>query len=274
MPPSPTEIKAIIFDIGGVLVGSPLFAINAYEEKHRLPFQYLNVAITAQGHNGAFQRFERNELDLYTFYAQFGKELSDVQANNRHYTRFCQARKMDVPPLPTSLKIDGRELFGEMMRQSLNVDPKMAYAIAKLRSTGRYKLAALTNNFAPPTSLPASASSPGTKAPTLDEELDHLGLGSKQHEIRDLFDHYIESAKVGMRKPDPNFYKYALDLLHVEPQQVVFLDDIGHNLKVAQVLGIHTIRVNSRDSTQALLALERITNLPLLPNQPSKSSKL
>ncbi|KAN0064096.1 hypothetical protein ACQY0O_003260 [Thecaphora frezii] len=197
MPPSPTEIKAIIFDIGSVLVGSPLFAINAsYEEKHRLPFQYLNVAITAQGHNGAFQRFERNELDLYTFYAQFGKELSDVQANNRHYTRFCQARKMDelVPHLHS---VDGRELFGEMMRQSLNVDPKMAYAIAKLRSTGRYKLAGLTNNFAPPTSLPASASSPGIKVPTLDEELDRLGLGSKQHEILNLFDHYIESAKVG-----------------------------------------------------------------------------
>ncbi|EPQ27295.1 uncharacterized protein PFL1_05218 [Pseudozyma flocculosa PF-1] len=268
MSPNP-NIKAIIFDIGGVVVGSPLFAINAYEKDHGLPFQYLNVAITAQGHGGAFQRFERNELDLYSFYRQFGHELSNVEANNRHYTAFCKARGMDVPALPKELKIDGRDLFGQMMRRSLQVDPKMSHAIQKLRATGRYKIAALTNNFAPPTapSTPAGERGASGPAPSLEEELDHLGLGAKQDGVKNLFDEYIESAKVGMRKPDPNFYRYALDLLKVEPSQTVFLDDIGHNLKAAKDLGIFTIRVNSKDSTDALRQLSKVTGLELLPDR-------
>lgn len=44
------------------------------------------------------------------------------------------------------------------------------------------------------------------------------------------------------RKPDPEFYKHALDLLKVQASEVVFLDDIGPNLKAAQKLGITTIR--------------------------------
>jgi len=44
------------------------------------------------------------------------------------------------------------------------------------------------------------------------------------------------------RKPDPEFYQHALDLLKVQASEVVFLDDIGPNLKAAQKLGITTIR--------------------------------
>ncbi|KAJ1021687.1 hypothetical protein NDA16_003823 [Ustilago loliicola] len=195
--------KAVIFDIGGVVVGSPLFAINRYEKEHGLPFQYLNVAITAQGHGGAFQRFERSELDLYTFYRRFGEELSNVEKNNEAYTKFCKSRGQD---------------------------------------SGKFTIAALTNNFAPPTEIPADAQTSAAKAPSLEEELEHLGLGGSHYELRKMFDHYIESAVVGKRKPDPEFYKHALDLLKVEASEVVFLDDIGPNLKAAQKLGITTIR--------------------------------
>ena len=67
--------KAVILDIGGVVVGSPLVGINEcvgrgeerrgeacadgpacrYEKMYGLPFDYLNVAITAAGREGAFQ---------------------------------------------------------------------------------------------------------------------------------------------------------------------------------------------------------------------------
>ncbi|SPO48395.1 uncharacterized protein PSANT_06084 [Moesziomyces antarcticus] len=262
--------KAVIFDIGGVVVGSPLFAINRYEKEHGLPFQYLNVAITAQGRGGAFQQFERSELDLYTFYRRFGQELSDVEKNNAAFTKFCQSRGQEVPKLPTKLKVDGRELFGQMMRTSTTVDPKMRTAIMRLKETGRFTVAALTNNFAPPTQVPASAEGGGGKAPSLDEELQHLGLGSSQDQLRKLFDFYIESAVVGKRKPDPEFYEYALNLLKVKPSEVVFLDDIGPNLKAAQKLGITTIRVDSSDSTPALAQLSKLTGVPLLESANSK----
>ncbi|CDW99882.1 hypothetical protein [Sporisorium scitamineum] len=126
--------KAVIFDIGGVVVGSPLFAINRYEKEHGLPCDYLNVAITSQGHGGAFQQFERRELDIYTFYRRFGEELSNVEKNNEAYIKFCKSRGQEVPKLPTKLNVDGRELFGRMMKQLTKVDPKMRNAIMRLKA--------------------------------------------------------------------------------------------------------------------------------------------
>lgn len=63
----------------------------------------------------------------------------------------------------------------------------------------KFTIAALTNNFAPPTEMVADAQSSAVKAPSLEEELQHLGLGESQYELRKMFDHYIESAVVGKR---------------------------------------------------------------------------
>ncbi|CDU22550.1 uncharacterized protein SPSC_01180 [Sporisorium scitamineum] len=266
--------KAVIFDIGGVVVGSPLFAINRYEKEHGLPCDYLNVAITSQGHGGAFQQFERRELDIYTFYRRFGEELSNVEKNNEAYIKFCKSRGQEVPKLPTKLNVDGRELFGRMMKQLTKVDPKMRNAIMRLKASGKFRIAALTNNFAPPTELPNAPHDGAAKAPTLEEELEHLGLGESQNDLRSMFDLYIESAVVGKRKPDPEFYKHALDLLKVQASEVVFLDDIGPNLKSAQKLGITTIRVNSNDCTPALAQLSKLTGVQLLDDGSPPSAKL
>lgn len=114
--PRPRNIRAIIFDIGGVVVGSPIAGVNVYEREHKLPHNWLNVGITSYGESGAFQRFERSELDLYTFYERFGEELSDTERLNGWYSAFCKSRDMDVPSkLPHQHKVDGRELFGIMM---------------------------------------------------------------------------------------------------------------------------------------------------------------
>lgn len=53
----------------------------------------------------------------------------------------------------------------------------------------------------------------------------------------------IESALEGTRKPEEQFYLKLLDRLKMNPEEVVFLDDIGRNLKTAQKMGFHTIKV-------------------------------
>jgi putative hydrolase of the HAD superfamily len=80
-------------------------------------------------------------------------------------------------------------------------------------------------------------------------------------EIMALFDLVIESSLVGARKPEPRFYQLALERLGIEPQQAVYLDDLGINLKPARALGMTTIRVES--PRQALAELERVLGLPL-----------
>ena len=58
-----------------------------------------------------------------------------------------------------------------------------------------------------------------------------------------------------MRKPDPRFYELACATLGVEPEEAVFLDDLGVNLKPARVLGMHTIKVTDPDAALAELEL-------------------
>ncbi len=69
-----------------------------------------------------------------------------------------------------------------------------------------------------------------------------------------LFDAVLESRVLGVRKPDPRFYELACATLGVEPEESVFLDDLGVNLKPARRLGMHTIKVTDPDVALAELA--------------------
>lgn len=62
-------------------------------------------------------------------------------------------------------------------------------------------------------------------------------------EIMGLFDHVIESSKVGLRKPDPRIYALMCEALDVDPKACVYLDDLGINLKPARQMGMTTIKV-------------------------------
>ena len=78
-----------------------------------------------------------------------------------------------------------------------------------------------------------------------------------------LFDAVLESRVLGVRKPDPRFYELACERLGVFPEECVFLDDLGVNLKPARALGMHTIKVT--DPAQALDELGRLVGLALDP---------
>jgi putative hydrolase of the HAD superfamily len=82
----------------------------------------------------------------------------------------------------------------------------------------------------------------------------------------DLFDVVIQSAVVGVRKPDPRFYLMACTALEIRPSAAVFLDDLGVNLKPARALGMYTIKVV--DPLDALIELEAVTGLDLRSERP------
>jgi putative hydrolase of the HAD superfamily len=60
-------------------------------------------------------------------------------------------------------------------------------------------------------------------------------------EMDDLFDGVIISARVGIRKPDPEMYRMGAAALDLEPAQCVYVDDLGGNLKPARALGMATV---------------------------------
>ena len=87
------------------------------------------------------------------------------------------------------------------------------------------------------------------------------GRGLYVAEVMALFDHVIESAKIGLRKPDPKIYRMMIEALDVDPKNCIYLDDLGVNLKPAREMGMTTIKVLSGD--QAIADLEAATGLSL-----------
>jgi epoxide hydrolase-like predicted phosphatase len=73
----------------------------------------------------------------------------------------------------------------------------------------------------------------------------------------ELFDAYIDSSDVGMRKPEPRIFHHTLESLGIEdPSHSIFLDDFPGNLAGAQEVGMRTIHVS--DPRAALRELEAL----------------
>jgi putative hydrolase of the HAD superfamily len=74
-----------------------------------------------------------------------------------------------------------------------------------------------------------------------------------------LFDQVIESSREGVRKPEPAFYRLACERMGVAPDEVVYLDDLGVNLKPAAAMGMRTVKVTGE--AQALAELGALVGL-------------
>lgn len=66
-------------------------------------------------------------------------------------------------------------------------------------------------------------------------------------------DDAILSYQVGMRKPDTEIYKYALEHYHLDPEKTLFIDDKSENTEAAQAAGIPAARYQSATQVQELL---------------------
>lgn len=109
-----------------------------------------------------------------------------------------------------------------------DVRPRMIEVLKRCKQS--YKVSCLTNNV-------RAGSGPGmSRSPESAAEVATAMA---------LFDHVLQSSKEGMRKPQPEFYLLACERMAVEPNEVVYLDDLGINLKPARQLGMQTIKVVS-----------------------------
>jgi putative hydrolase of the HAD superfamily len=142
-----------------------------------------------------------------------------------------------------SLALGGAEVRGKDVLPLLSGDlrPEMVEALKRVSES--FKTGCITNN------LPANA----------------IGSASGRSlyiaEVMVLFDHVIESAKIGLRKPDPRIYRMMIEALDVDAKACVYLDDLGVNLKPAREMGMTTIKV--ANGPQAISELEAATGLLL-----------
>ncbi len=73
-------------------------------------------------------------------------------------------------------------------------------------------------------------------------------------QLDSFVDLFISSCIVHVRKPDEDIYRIALDIAHVAPEHVAYLDDRQMFVQVAEALGIHGIHHTDYKSTCAKLA--------------------
>jgi FMN phosphatase YigB (HAD superfamily) len=250
---------------------SPFQAILDYELSLGIPPGWVNYSISKTAPSGNWHQLEKGEIPMDDAYFEgFSKDIHDRGRWEAFY-KIQQAKNpqlpKEIPPLP---KLDARWLFHDMMSASTATDPWMYPALRKLKESGKYIIAAVSNTVIFP------------KGHELHEEDFFSG------DVRGLFDVFVSSAHVGLRKPDPKMYeftlkevnKYALDHANdkrgkslglangVRPGDIVFLDDIGENLKAAKKLGFQTIKVNLGRAFEAVDALESVTGLKLAGDHP------
>ena len=144
-------------------------------------------------------------------------------------------------------EISGRTLFGLL---KLDFRPDMIAALKAIKAGG-YLTGCITNNM------------PGGGA----EEWAKSREGRETAaEVMALFDHVIESAKAGIRKPEPRIYEMMCEALSVTPQEAVFVDDLGVNLKPAKAMGMGVVKVPFDDYGRAIDELAALTGLNLRGN--------
>jgi putative hydrolase of the HAD superfamily len=72
--------------------------------------------------------------------------------------------------------------------------------------------------------------------------------------LGEFVDFFISSCIVHFRKPDADIFKVALDIAHVDPEKVIYLEDRPMFVQVADTLGIRGIIHRDYDSTKKQLA--------------------
>jgi putative hydrolase of the HAD superfamily len=188
-----------------------------------------------------FEAFRRYEIDQ----ALPIDHIRTVNATNPHANAWALLERTEITPAQfDQLFADESEVLGHRVSGadvlallSGDVRPEMVDMLDRVKAAG-YRTACLTNNVI------------GGDGRDLASD----GRAVQIAAIMDRFDVIVESSKVGFRKPELRFYEIACELLDVQPDECVFLDDLGINLKPAAAMGMTTIKVTSADQAIADLS--------------------
>jgi putative hydrolase of the HAD superfamily len=173
-----------------------------------------------------------------------------INGDNPHtnaWARFERA-EIDIDTFDEAFALEARALGHDVPGKDIlpliagDFRPEMIEALHRIKT--RFKTGCITNNM-PHNAIGAT----------------NAGRSLYAREIMEMFDAVVESAKLGIRKPDPRIYRIMCETLGVDATACVYLDDLGMNLKPARALGMTTIKVETADQTIA--DLEAATGMAL-----------
>lgn len=163
-------------------------------------------------------------------WAQFESNQIDADAFDELFAEEAQAAGQNVRGKAVLALLSG------------SVRPNMVAVLKQCKE--HYRVACITNNV-------KSGTGPGMASDSHKAEL--------VRGVMALFDLVVESSIEGVRKPNPAIYQLTCERLGADPNNCVFLDDLGINLKPAKALGMRTIKV--LNEAQAIAELSDLTGL-------------
>ena len=173
-----------------------------------------------------FEAFNKFELDN-NLPKDIIRKINSENPDDNAWAKF-ERNDIDINEFDTlfSKEADkkGFQISGKQVVKLLSGDIRKPMVDFLLSLKENYKLGCITNNI----------------QNSKDDKVNHLNQASQ---VMKIFDHIIESSRVGLRKPDPKIYYMSCDALGVRPEECIYLDDLGINLKPARKIGMTTIKV-------------------------------
>ena len=185
------------------------------------PFDAFNEFEEVNGLPKDIIRTINSENPDINAWAQFESNSITINQFDDLFLKEAKAKGFDIK---------GRDII-KLLKGSIREN--MVSFLRELKSN--FKLGCITNNV----------------KPSSEENTDN-----ETKEAMSIFDHVIESSIVGIRKPNPEIYMMSCDALNVSPDQCIYLDDLGINLKPARELGMTTIKVIQPED-----AIQEVRNL-------------
>ena len=76
----------------------------------------------------------------------------------------------------------------------------------------------------------------------------------KQFKLNELFDGFVSSSFVHLRKPDADIFRMAIDISQTAPEQTIYIDDRNMFVEVAQTLGLNGIHYSGLEEAKIQLS--------------------
>ena len=166
-----------------------------------------------------FSNIEQNSIIKINSNRPFVNAWAKLEKNLISFTEFSSLFKEEAKNIGIN-HIDPMKLL-ECLEVSLN---KSMVSLLK-KVSKKYTCACLTNNF--------------------------KKKNFTFNRIKNNFDYIFESSKIGLRKPEKEIYLYVQKKMKVKAQEILFIDDLGINLKPARELGFITYKfVNTEDTIE------------------------
>lgn len=208
------KIKAIIFDIGGVLQ-LPKYLVKLIQDTH-----LAGVPMHCGHRNKSVHEYLANKFKVLL--DQWFDSIDSTYAKSIE-GKFSEEKV--IKSISENLKINPKKLRKftiKAYKNNFKLNKQLLKQSLKLKKKG-YKIAILSDQW----------------------HLSKLALMPKR--LTKHFSPVVVSCDVGLRKPNPEIYKLTLKKLKLKPSETLFIDNQEWNIRPAKKLGMKAILFKSNE---------------------------